>query len=1021
MSLAFAGALVSMISFLIADRRKDLDQKQWEKLGVGGFLTHVAGILGVIITMFVLIYTHQYQYHYVWSHSSNELPVHFIISCFWEGQEGSFLLWCFWHSVLGLILMRKRTEWRNSVVAIIASVEIILSSMLLGAYVGEKIITGLFYVMTLLPAGYLTWRFVRQRETLASTPRDFILASWAITAMILILLLRGQTGFWGEFTWGSWFASLDSFVFGLSFMFLIGYLFLYLGRVVFESKRSTYAIADVLAGAALLVMGVVALGFEPSTWKLGSSPFILLKEVFPDEPIYQTNSDFVPTNGSGLNSLLQNYWMVIHPPTLFLGFAASVVPFAFVMAGLIKGKYDQWIKPALPWTSFAVMILGIGIIMGGYWAYETLNFGGYWNWDPVENSSLVPWLCGVASLHAMLIYQKSKTYLKLTMMLIMGTFLLVLYSTFLTRSGILGDTSVHTFTDLGLSGQLLVLLLLYVGAVIILSVLRWPRIPQRPEESKLWTAEFMLFLGVLIFSFSGLVIIIATSLPVVNSIFGTNFAPPGQVQLFYYQWNVWFAVLFGVVSGIGQFLWWKIKRGKSLADAVFRPFLIAMISGALILIALAFQGWNFAYDAEIASWIQPENMGNRWFDPVVAYLQFGLMVLADELLLLTALFGLAANVDVLIDLLKKNRKGLKVMGGTVVHIGFAFMLLGILFSSGYDQVLSTNLFPADVAATIPEQEKADNVRVTQQDVTMIQEYAVRYMGKKQPLTPIGNLEIIEESGPWFKLKFEDARGDDYVIVQQRTPFLKDGTIHPVQNAALEEPEGEIDMELLEKMLSANLLAFEPELSNSRTQYGLRFTSVKDSSNNFVLYPEAEVNEDMQSIIAHPSRRIYWNRDVYVYTSSLPNPEATKPQFFNFGIKPGEQLQLGDASVLLAEVQNITGQKGFDNYDVAAVANLIVATHTDTFLVRPVFTIQDRKPGMIADEVEEIGLEVAFVGVDPESGIMQMQARQVNPEADYVTIKVIKKPWINLLWLGTFILAFGFGISIYRRMGENRRK
>ncbi|MDP5171138.1 MAG: cytochrome c biogenesis protein CcsA, partial [Bacteroidia bacterium] len=985
-SLAFASALVSMISLLIADRREGLDKRSWEKLGMGAFLTHAGSVFGIIITLFILIYTHQYQYHYVWSHSSNELPVHFMISCFWEGQEGSFLLWCFWHSVLGLIVMRKKTEWRNSVLAIMASVEIILTSMLLGVFVSEWVITLGFALMVILPLVYLGWRFVGQRSSLGEQNKTFILGSLVMGLMVSYLLGAGQMGFWTDFAWSGFFDSIDSVAFGLAFVFLLGYGVLFLVKIYHESQQTGYALGDILAGASLFTIGIVAFVFEPEVWKLGSTPFLTLKAAFPNEAVYITNPDFVPTNGSGLNSLLQNYWMVIHPPTLFLGFASSVVPFAFVMSGLIKGKYDQWIKPALPWMSFSVMILGIGIIMGGYWAYETLNFGGYWNWDPVENSSLVPWLCGVASLHAMLIYQKAKAYLKLTMMLISGTFLLVLYSTFLTRSGILGDSSVHTFTDLGLSGQLLILLMLYVAAVVVLMMLRSPRIPQREDESELWSAEFMLFLGVLIFGFSGLVVIMATSLPVVNSIFGTQLAPPAQVQFFYYQWNVWFAILFGIVSGVGQFLWWKIKRGKSLSDAIFRPFLMAMVAGTAITAALLFSNWTFAYDGKFANWIDPEMVGTGFLDKAIAYLKYGVMSVADELLLFSALFGLAANVDVLFSILSKNRKGLKVMGGTVVHIGFALMLLGILFSSGYDQVLSTNLFPSQMAPFMNEQERVDNVRVNKTEPTLIKEFAVQYLGKKDALPPVSKLEIIEENGQWFKLRFQDARGDDYVIVQRREPFLIDGSIHAVQEHEghnHEGSEGEIDMEMLEKMLNTNLLAFEPELSNNRSQYGLQFTSLKDSTEEFVLYPEAEVNEDMQSIISHPSRRIYWNRDIYVYTSSLPSPEASKPKFFNFGIKPGERVQLGEAEVLLAEVQNITGQENVKQYDVAAVANLFVITPTDTFLVQPVFTIEDRKPGMIADEIPELGLEVAFVGVDPESGIMQMQARQVNPGNDHV--------------------------------------
>ena len=135
--------------------------------------------------------------------------------------------------------------------------------------------------------------------------------------------------------------------------------------------------------------------------------------------------------------------MVIHPPTLFLGFALTVVPFSYCIAGLWLKKYSDWIRPALPWTLVGCGILGLGILMGGYWAYETLNFGGYWNWDPVENAVYVPWLILVASLHTMITYKNSETALKASIILVISVFIAILYSTFLTRSGILGN---HLFT-----------------------------------------------------------------------------------------------------------------------------------------------------------------------------------------------------------------------------------------------------------------------------------------------------------------------------------------------------------------------------------------------------------------------------------------------------------------------------------------------------------------------------------------------------------------------------------------------
>ena len=110
---------------------------------------------------------------------------------------------------------------------------------------------------------------------------------------------------------------------------------------------------------------------------------------------------------TGLNQLLQNYWMVIHPPILFLGFASTIVPFAYAVAGLWKKDYSSWTKQVMPWALFSAAILGLGIMMGARWAYESLNFGGYWAWDPVENASMVPWLVLVAGIHTMLIYNST--------------------------------------------------------------------------------------------------------------------------------------------------------------------------------------------------------------------------------------------------------------------------------------------------------------------------------------------------------------------------------------------------------------------------------------------------------------------------------------------------------------------------------------------------------------------------------------------------------------------------------------
>ena len=452
-----------------------------------------------------------------------------MIACFWESQEGSFLLWLFWNAVLGVALMRTSgSKWEAPVMTVFALVQAFLASMILGVVFGE-------------------------------------------------------------------------------------------------------------------------------TFKLGSSPFLLLREAMPEAPIFATDPNFIPKDGNGLNPLLQNYWMVIHPPTLFLGFALTLVPFAYCIAGLWRNQPLEWIRPALPWTLFGAMILGIGIMMGGYWAYETLNFGGYWNWDPVENAVYVPWLVMVASLHTMLIAKRSSTGLKTAIILTISTFLLILYATFLTRSGILGNASVHSFTDLGLSGQLLVYLLVFVVLAILLAARKWKTIPSDEQEASVYTKEFWLFIGATVVCLASFQIIATTSIPVYNKImeaFGkvSNLALPADQVAHFSKFQVWFFSVIALLTGVGQFMWWRKLEHKKW-DALITPgILTLLISAALI-----------AFGAVK--------------NPV--YMVF----------LVASVFALMTNGTILVGIIRGNYR---MSGGAIAHIGMALMLIGILYSSGYSRIISMN-------------------------------------------------------------------------------------------------------------------------------------------------------------------------------------------------------------------------------------------------------------------------------------------------------------------------------------------
>ncbi|HEX2988174.1 MAG TPA: cytochrome c biogenesis protein CcsA [Chloroflexota bacterium] len=192
----------------------------------------------------------------------------------------------------------------------------------------------------------------------------------------------------------------------------------------------------------------------------------------------------VPADGQGLNPLLQNPGMLFHPPALYLGYVAFTVPFAFALAALITGQLsNEWIQSTRRWTLFAWTMLGIGNILGAQWAYVELGWGGYWGWDPVENSSFMPWLTGTAFLHSAMI-QRRRGMLKVwSLAVIIVTFILTIFGTFLTRSDVL--SSVHTFgeTNVGPMFVGMMVLLLAVSAALI-----WVRLPllEGENEERRW-------------------------------------------------------------------------------------------------------------------------------------------------------------------------------------------------------------------------------------------------------------------------------------------------------------------------------------------------------------------------------------------------------------------------------------------------------------------------------------------------------------------------------------------------------
>jgi cytochrome c-type biogenesis protein CcmF len=568
--LSFVASLVATIAFFKSSRNKLLEeQRSWLKLARVAFAIETICVFGIFITIYYIISHHYHEYYYAWNHSSRSLEKKYLFASFWEGQEGSFMLWNVWHCVLGWILIWRSKKWEAPVMAVVSFAQVCISTMLLGIY-----------------------------------------------------------------------------FFGV---------------------------------------------------KVGSNPFALLRDQL-NAPVLFQNPDYLQFpkifEGNDLNALLQNYWMVIHPPILFLGFASTIVPFAYAIAGLMKNDHS-WVKPAIPWAAFSGAVLGTGIMMGAAWAYESLTFGGYWAWDPVENASLVPWIVMIAGLHTSLVYKSSGYSLKSSYLFYIISFSLVLYSTFLTRSGILGDTSVHAFTEQDMTTQLVCFVLVFFVPAMILYFYRSKKIPTIRKEESTYSREFWMFIGALVLCLAALIITSKTSIPVYNKVFGTNVAEPEDRIFSYNQIQVFIAIIIGVLTAVTQYLKYKNTDKKAFFKKILPPTIIALaISLCISLIG------NINYDDKGA----------------------GFMV-AIHVAMFAAVYGVVANLAYIWIGLKGK---MKAAGASIAHVGFALALMGIIISSSRKQVVSENTTGISLLQKSKDYDPAENITLFKGVKTDMGKYDVTY-------------------------------------------------------------------------------------------------------------------------------------------------------------------------------------------------------------------------------------------------------------------------------------------------------
>jgi cytochrome c-type biogenesis protein CcmF len=398
--------------------------------------------------------------------------------------------------------------------------------------------------------------------------------------------------------------------------------------------------------------------------------------------------DRAPADGQGLNPLLQDNWMVIHPPIMFVGYALSAVPFAFAMAALWRRDTSEWAARAFPWALGGFLVLGLAILLGGYWAYKTLGWGGYWGWDPVENASLIPWLFGTALVHGLYLERTRQRFRRVNLVLAALMFLSVLYGTFLTRSGVLADFSVHSFVDLGISGWLIALMAFFLALSGWLLGTRLKSVETKPNEDPPFSRGTFLTLSATTILVSALVVTIGTSSPIL-----TRFKEqPAQVgPEFYNRVNFPLALLAAFLLAVVPYLTWK---GETPAGQLLRK-LAPGIAGGVVAMGVAFA--------------------------------LGVHDLLDLAFVLLSSTALVTNLQKFVE--KTRAGGLAAGGGYLAHVGVGILFLGILASSAYDESVKVTL------------EQGKSVRAG--DLTLTFQ---RFLGRQGELKERAEVEVVRADG-----------------------------------------------------------------------------------------------------------------------------------------------------------------------------------------------------------------------------------------------------------------------------------
>ncbi|MDT8322894.1 MAG: cytochrome c biogenesis protein CcsA [Bacteroidota bacterium] len=849
--VGFIAAVIGMIAYF-----RSIENPRLVSFARGGFHISTVSVFVASAILLILIVKHQFQFHYVWAYSSRELPLGLLMSTFYAGQEGSFLLWTLMVAIVGIIL--------------------------------------LFY----------TQKRDNERETMG----------------------------------------------------------VYTGILAF-----------------LLMLLIVKNPFTP------------------------IDSDVIPRDGRGLNPLLQNFWMQIHPPILFAGFAAMTPPFALAIAGLMRRRYQGWVVSSLPWVIGGSMVLGLGIALGGFWAYETLGWGGWWGWDPVENASLIPWLVSVALVHTMITQKRTKGLMMTNFLLAILAFVLVLYSTFLTRSGVLGDASVHSFVDPGRFSFTLLVLFMFAFTDVGLALLfgrftRWgtrlferfsgwklimvtylvvigPSIPVFAQVSGdlvpvfdemiagsgalmlpvyyvmlgfahllnllsfLWLPALVVKLGMIVYIFTGrlhstkeyesfammsretwlglgsavigvltFIVLVGTSMPIIpqfivdalnsgigaiNNVAGTDFRLGNTVEpAFYDAMGLPLAILMSLMTGFTLLLMWSSNHTGHIMKKLALPL------AATVVLTLLTVFWGGVTDA-------------------------GMILLA-----FAAWFSLASNAVIGFRIIRGNPR---FSGGYIAHVGIALMLLGIIGSGFYSVSNSMELKQGE---------------------------AVEWKGYR--FTYTGFETFWNGQRYYFKVRIDDVATGDEIETVNTVMFVSN---YGGQEQIMRNPG-------IAKSFVKDIYVEPQALFEADPEGGKRFAYTKGQTFEYAGYRVTFLDFDM-------------------------NNSRTSESFRTGGVfhveKYGEEAEELTAT-------RVTGPEGVDSKPaVVAAGDLQIE----------VLGMTPNQENLALSQIE-VRLKNPNIAVDP------------NDLRETLVAEVTLEPFISIVWIGIIVMVLGFLVARSRRAAEARR-